>query len=669
MKPLNLILAAFIFGLFYFPASVFADTIFSDSFEDPALREWVLTGTNSQNTITSEAAPAGISPVEGSRVLKLSSDGSGSSIATKQFSSPQQGTVSVRFYDPSPDTAGGVVVHVMNDADQIVMLGVNPNNPGTYYYRAAVNNAAWGMSSGIPRTLGWHKFELVVTPKGSYGKIDDVSLSFLPNKENGNATAVNPNLTNFTKLTIAIPGWNTAGKYYFDDLKIQPLPAIPTETVAREKYFLEKYLEIPPEYSNSLNNDPNWPRTTRAAVSAYLNKNIDEAKNSVKETAQNYSSWTGYDGENWIAGSTATSLGTAAWLLWPQLDPETKTLVKNVLFDQGEKFLKVNPRSKWSASDSTATETNAAISNYLLLLARMFPQDPKAAAFEVQGKKFAFHTFTRNELYGGVTTQTIGDNYLINEQSLYPNVTYAIGSSMTALGFAASYYLRTGQPIPDELKHNVTLVFDAHKDYINSNNYRINFISSGNLPLDGLGGKDDWNADATYDNAGFAYNAYLTSNTGDLSQLLEYELNINRDFLTFPQNTQVVWPACRINNAPAGCQDAQTFFYSPGGKYWINSYNARSHLISAMLFDNSLSLPQTETAAAGSSGGNGSAPPKYDLNKDGVINSLDVGILFNEWSKQIKGENASSTTDFNGDRATNSLDYSLLTNQFGKTVR
>lgn len=51
-----------------------------------------------------------------------------------------------------------------------------------------------------------------------------------------------------------------------------------------------------------------------------------------------------------------------------------------------------------------------------------------------------------------------------------------------------------------------------------------------------------------------------------------------------------------------------------------------------------------------------------DLNDDGIINSFDIAILFNEWRKRIRGE-YSTTGDFNNDGVINSIDYSILRNQ------
>jgi len=57
----------------------------------------------------------------------------------------------------------------------------------------------------------------------------------------------------------------------------------------------------------------------------------------------------------------------------------------------------------------------------------------------------------------------------------------------------------------------------------------------------------------------------------------------------------------------------------------------------------------------------------YDLNDDGVINSVDIAVLFNEWRKQF-GEEYFTTGDFNNDGVINSIDYSILRNHVSSGV-
>src|SRR3989344_5614774 len=590
----------------------------NDDFENDTLPGWTITGTNDTNKIVSTgASTSGITAINGSKVLLVSSDGTSSPIAAKKLASPYKGRVSIWFYDPGPGVPGGVFVMVTNNAeDQVVMLGLNPVYPNNYYYRASANQASLGLDSGIPRKEGWRKFELVVTPKGSYGRIDDISLTYLANKEGGKATSVNPNLTDFTKIYIAAP-WRTSGTYFFDDLKFQTLPMIPSDTVVREKYFLKKFLEDPMPAGTD-----GRPKAIRAAVAAYLNKNKDEAKKMIWDLANSYPSWireakdrqtdgSATPADYWTGTFVSSSLGLAAWIMWPELDAATQAKVKEAIFAQAEKYLDLQPRSTFEVPgqavgldpNNTAAEENAAIANTLILVSRMFPREPKASTFEAQGKKFAFHTLTKSpgESYSGRTTAVADENYLIAEHALYHNLNYGLAAGVGMLGSAAGYYLRSGQAIPDELSHNVRQVFEAHKQYLDFTNYRVNFkqILNG-LTTDKLGGKDDWAVDGTYYNSGFALYAYLTGNADVLSQLEEYELYVTRDFLAFPadNSVKVYFPGCEVSGVAAmedRCEMIDNnFYYSSAGKYVINSAIAWSHLVAAILFDSSFSLPSTE---------------------------------------------------------------------------
>lgn len=55
----------------------------------------------------------------------------------------------------------------------------------------------------------------------------------------------------------------------------------------------------------------------------------------------------------------------------------------------------------------------------------------------------------------------------------------------------------------------------------------------------------------------------------------------------------------------------------------------------------------------------------YDLNGDGVVNSLDMSILLNHWSSKASPEDLKKY-DFNHDGTINTLDYFMLLQHFGK---
>ncbi len=644
----------------------------TDSFEDQSLREWALTGINSQNTITSEAASAGVSPVDGSRVLAVSSDGSGSPVATKQFSSSQQGVVSVWFYDPGPGTRNGVIILASNEAvDQVVMLGVNPNNQNEYYYRAATNNAAWGKSSGIARRQGWRKFELVVTPKGSYGKIDGSSLSYLPNEQDGHATSVNTDLTGFTKITIASP-WGTAGQYFFDDLKVQPLPGLPASIKERERYFVQLFANEEEHYDDNVPDKKYLAKGSRALALA-LTGRAAESQVLLDEISRSYGRWG--PTINGLSTTIADKLGLAAWVIWNQLDSSTKERVRNVITAEANYWVNKTPLDMETACPhsgitmecyvwKTSGEQTAWTADFMALATRMFPGNPAVAAWETAAKSFAFHSFSKGETYDGITVRSIFDDFLMDEHAYHPHPQYAI-ATIGELGHANLYYVKSGATqVPTEFSHNVVNVWNAHRPYVDFSRYLWNAAmvqtEAGRAAawpdeqFSNRGGKDDWGADATWTNNAFAYVSALTGQQNLISDLTAYEYYI-QDYNGYPA-------AANFRNR-AVWGDTLSLEW----KYMLNAIVAERHAYSLLYNDDSIRLPgigfaSTTVQAPVQNRGNESDLGRYDLNSDGVINSIDVSLFREELGKQsLRG-------DFNGDGVVNNIDHTLIVNQLGKTV-
>lgn len=176
------------------PKTSSSETIFRDNFEDN-LSSWKITAT-APNTATISTDKA----QSGSKSLKLHYQNPNEGVSLNYFfNQPQQGTVSIWLYDPGPGTSMGTAWEIGDtDGKNTVILGVNPNYPNTYYYRFNINYPnKQEMDSKVTRTEGWHKFELVTTPQGSYGKIDGINL---------NNIATHTGLTNFSKIHIFLPG-------------------------------------------------------------------------------------------------------------------------------------------------------------------------------------------------------------------------------------------------------------------------------------------------------------------------------------------------------------------------------------------------------------------------------------------------------------------------------
>lgn len=291
---ITIVFVGVLFSLFFLGINNASAQYFSDNFEGSSLdtSKWdKIVGTASIepcNVQSNHPTP--------SRCLRLVESGSASYIQ-HTFSSPSTSTgttgiVSAYFYDDA-SKAGGSTLEVDNpDNTKTVTVGVNPTtNSSNYYYRTGNNNPDSWIDSKIPRTTGWHHFEIVVTPKGSYARIDGISLSWLPSENKAGTTvkAVTTDLLDFYMLKI-VSNWTT-GTYYWDDLTVTYLPTLPSTRLEKERKQLETFANIPMPSSFYDGAQTARAKTTQSLVFALLNINLDKAKENVLWAKDNYSSW------------------------------------------------------------------------------------------------------------------------------------------------------------------------------------------------------------------------------------------------------------------------------------------------------------------------------------------------------------------------------------------
>lgn len=679
-------------------AQAITQIIWSDNFEGIGLPQWTLAGATNGNVITNNEAPtylAPVSPKDGSKVMMVTSNGSGVPIATKQFGSPQQGTFSIWFYDTMATSAGTFVGIFNSDASETVMLGVNTGySQDYYYYRSGNNNGAYGRSSNFRRTLGWHKFELVSTPYGSYGKIDGRSLSYLSN--DGIAGVVNVNLKNFSKIIIAST-WNLQSKAFYDKAEFYSLETMPS-IIERERHFVNLFANqiSSPAYGRSLNENTARDVADGAFALAMAGKysQAQQAINKViADHLQDYSSQGITRSQKWFPYSlTMIPFGMASWVSWNYLDVQTKQNVTDIIKMEANFWTNVVEKVKtfpasipteFSAEspykygkyidimngyiNDTKEEESSWRASFLSLAANMFPNDPNATAWESAARTYAFHTFSTGETYNGITTKTVYyndsgvPNYVIGNHGYTPHPQYALGGGMEELAKGALFYLKVGKTIPYEFKHNVVNVWNAHQPYIDKQSHL--FINS---PLaNTFGGKDDWGADDTWYNTAYVYYDILTG-SNMIDTLTQFEYYIRNGFNAFPEGVS--------NNTNIG----------PDLKYLLDSVVAYRHG-SALLFADSsrtltpvilptpTSIPPTATPVPPTSTAT-PIPPTHtptpipptntpvpcprnrgDANCDYAINEND----FNLWLGEYRGQSSSRNADFNSDGKVDLIDLEI----------
>jgi len=189
---------------------------FTDSFEGTTLDTfWTveLPHSNAEYSISGEQH------YDGSQSLKLNSTGSGQRyiILGHQFDQVMQGTVSVRFYDPTN-------IHLyshfeLNKGSSGFGIGVQDWDY-TYYH------AGGSLWPGLPeegqtallRSQGWHKFEAIFDSSGTRLLID------------GNVLRSSSENIGFNHLQLNLSGPGGNGAFYFDQFSadVHPIPLPPT---------------------------------------------------------------------------------------------------------------------------------------------------------------------------------------------------------------------------------------------------------------------------------------------------------------------------------------------------------------------------------------------------------------------------------------------------------
>jgi len=437
--------------------------LFYDSFESD-LANWEINLGNSSD----EVILSGNNYYDGSKSLKMKYDGGNLTSANHWLDSEMAGTVEVWFYDKIEDSPG-VSFGVANEglANYIHLIAHNISN---YQYRI---DADW-YDTGITRTVGWHKFELLVTPKGSVGKIDGKNLANI---------AVNSNLTSFNVVSFGTT-WGNTGVAYFDELKIKGICPIPDSPDGIYYHFAKKVMDLyeDTDFSGAIESaEPNHLATglfrsllAQAMTYEYMyfrNGNtqyLDKAISFIAVSADNYHKW----GRQWLGTVPGGYLAQTSWWIWEELDTNTKSKVKYAITQEANFYADVLDAYKiggevpsWFEMNGyiwdTKAEENGVIAEFLAFAANMFPNEPDSARWDEAARCFAFHTFTTGEEYCGITTQTINTDYQLENHGLKPSPLYAIGT-IGILQQGSWAYIYAGNEIPPEFNHNKQEVWNAN---------------------------------------------------------------------------------------------------------------------------------------------------------------------------------------------------------------
>lgn len=187
------------------------------------------------------------------------------------------------------------------------------------------------------------------------------------------------------------------------------------------------------------------------------------------------------DGKQWGSdhgfgglGHTAswgTVLAHSVWLVWPELDDETREMAARLIIAEADQFLGVDPPS--GKINNTMAESNAWNSRATAIAAVMFPKHPHAPQWRETCSRWMMNTLsiaadkTDNTIVDGkpvrqwVTTENIHPDFTLeNHRIVYPVYMWC---SIYGLCHSASYYLFAGMEPPQAAYHHLGDVYNVYK--------------------------------------------------------------------------------------------------------------------------------------------------------------------------------------------------------------
>lgn len=175
--------------------------------------------------------------------------------------------------------------------------------------------------------------------------------------------------------------------------------------------------------------------------------------------------WGGHGDPFFRASQTGTvvhALCCAAWLLWDDLDDETKQRVEAVAVYYADRWSEEEPRN--GVYIDTQCEENGWTSAGIGTAAAMFPEHPRSGVWREAAQRWALNSVTTPTdklLYRskGVSTVTFHPDYT-SENHAFVHPSYMM-AGIYLRGFYALLLRMSGQPVPGALTSNNVPMYDA----------------------------------------------------------------------------------------------------------------------------------------------------------------------------------------------------------------
>lgn len=175
-------------------------------------------------------------------------------------------------------------------------------------------------------------------------------------------------------------------------------------------------------------------------------------------------------GGRWQSALYAHAMGLAGWLLWDELDDDTRVAVSRVVEYEADRFLHQPPPG--SLARDTKAEENAWNAMLIALAANMLSRHPRAERWRVTAQAYMYNTFSvaadrmddspgdgGRAVRDWVTTVNVHPDFTLENHGL-AHVGYMKTTLAELLSCAIPYALAE-QPVPRAARHHVSDVFAA----------------------------------------------------------------------------------------------------------------------------------------------------------------------------------------------------------------
>jgi hypothetical protein len=458
-------------------------------------------------------------------------------VASRSFSRSQNILARVMYFDDLDQTLSTQVM-LADGAGASTGLGVHTPTSMAHYSLWVDGQV---IDTQIPRSGGWHVFEVVATDRGTYAKIDNRFI-----------TAGHNDLMRHADRAQFLIGGTLSGQAVFDSLRVVAADQDPWQeqlfnpqytsyndyrglTPSGNTIFTRLYPQLgycaPGDVLTACGIHSNDFRSlmNTAVVFYMVGQHTSDAEaralaRRVFDGAYANRPWVrpGQGVDAWARGAAMKSFIEAAVLLWPEFDqPLRDQIAQDIYWHAKTYYLDgvpfngavTNLPANGHVGDSRA-EDNAWHATFLALTANLIPPPVgyDRGAVEAKARCFAYHSITTSAdgPYCGVDTQTVYDDFRIENHNQV-NPSYASGV-LDIFAQASFSYIRSGRPIPWEFRHNVYPLYQKYLTYVDRDTYQF------------VGAPPDWD--------GAHNSAFISPGAIRLIEMLGYDPHISwQDYL------------------------------------------------------------------------------------------------------------------------------------------